>query len=62
MYIPESTMFLLEKEKFTEARKDIEYLLRYNKASDASKIECLSLLERFETKKKSVLERELKKQ
>ena len=55
-------MFLLEKERFQDARKDIEYLLRYNKASDASKIECLSLLERFETKKKSVLERELKKQ
>lgn len=34
MYIPESTIFLLEKEKFAQAKKDIEYLLKFNKASD----------------------------
>lgn len=62
MYIPESTMFLLEKEMWQHARKDIEYLLNFNKASEASRIECLSLLERYETKKKSTLERELRKQ
>ena len=57
MYIPESTMFLLEKEKWIEAKKDIEYLLNYNKASESSKIECLSLFDRLEMKKKSVLEK-----
>jgi MFS family permease len=34
MYIPDSTIFLLEKEKFTQAKKDIEYLLKFNKASE----------------------------
>ena len=40
MYIPESTKFLLEKEKFKEARSDIEYILKYNKASEAIRTEC----------------------
>lgn len=35
MYIPESTIFLLEKERFIEARKDIDYLLKFNKAMES---------------------------
>ena len=35
MYVPESTIFLLEKEKFEQAKKDITYLLKFNKASEA---------------------------
>ena len=34
MYVPESTIFLLEKEKFEQAEKDIDYLLKFNKASE----------------------------
>jgi MFS family permease len=34
LYIPESTKFLLEKERFKEAKRDIEYLLTFNKASE----------------------------
>ena len=33
MYIPESTKYLLEKGKYDVARKDIEYLLKFNKAT-----------------------------
>ena len=60
MYIPESTKFLLEKEKFKEARSDIEYILKYNKASEGIRTECHSLLNRYETKLNSLLERKLK--
>lgn len=33
MYIPESTKYLLEKERFVAAKKDIDYLLKINNAS-----------------------------
>ena len=59
MYIPESTIFLLEKERFKEARSDIEYLLKFNKATEGARVSCLSLLERYETKKKSSVEKAL---
>ena len=62
IYIPESTSFQLEKEKFPQARKDIEYLLKYNRCSEGQRLECLSRLERYETKSKTHTERELKRQ
>ena len=61
MYIPESTVFLLEKGLFKAARPDVEYLLRFNKASEEAKVITRSLLDRYEAKKKSVLEVNLKK-
>jgi len=51
MYIPESTIFLLEKGLFKIARPDIEHLLKFNKATEASKVVALSLLDRLEAKK-----------
>ena len=47
MYIPESTKFLLEKGRFDDARKDIQYLMMFNGVSEERKIECESLLERY---------------
>jgi hypothetical protein len=44
MYIPESTKFLLEKSRFDEVRKDIQYLMKFNNASEAERAECESLL------------------
>lgn len=61
MYIPESTMYLLEKERFAEAKKDIEYLLKYNKANEAAVTEVWSLFARLEEKKKTQHEKEMKK-
>jgi len=61
MYIPESTVFLLEKGLFKYARPDIEYLLKFNKASEEAKVIARSLLDRCEAKKKSVFEVNLKK-
>ncbi len=58
MYIPESTKFLIEKNRFVETRKDIEYLLRFNKASEEQKAECISLLERYIIKQDSIIEKE----
>jgi hypothetical protein len=54
MYIPESTKYLLEKERFIEAKSDINYLLKFNKASESIKQECLSLLERYIEKQHSL--------
>jgi hypothetical protein len=62
MYIPESTIFLLEKDRFDIAKKDIEYLLNFNKASQEARLATLSLLQRLEVKKKSHLEIALKQQ
>jgi len=61
MYIPESTVYLLEKGLFKAARPDIEYLLKFNNASEEAKVITRSFLDRFEAKKKSVLEVNLKK-
>jgi hypothetical protein len=62
MYIPESTIFLLEKEKFDQAKKDIEYLLKFNKASEEKVTECQLLLDRFILKANSLTERKLKEE
>ena len=61
MYIPESTIFLLENGRFDVVRKDIDYLLKFNKASEEAKQVTYSLLDRLETKKKSILEINLEK-
>lgn len=34
LYIPESTKYLLEKNRFDDANKDMIYILKYNKASE----------------------------
>ena len=47
MYIPESTKFLIEKNRFDQVKKDIDYLMMFNKASEETKAECMSLLERY---------------
>ena len=57
MYIPESPVFLLEKERFDLARKDIAYMLKFNNATEEKTMECMSVFERFATKKQSVAER-----
>ena len=57
MYIPESTMFLLEKNKFNVAKKDLEYLLKFNKANDADSINTMTLFERLKEKKESLLKK-----
>ena len=61
MYIPESTIFLLEKGLFKIARPDIEHLLKFNKASEESKVVTLSLFERLEAKRQTALEINLRK-
>lgn len=40
MKIPESVIFLLEKHKFNEAKIEIKYLMEFNKAGDADRLEC----------------------
>ena len=40
MKIPESVIFLLEKHKFEEAKREIKYLMDFNKAGDADRLEC----------------------
>jgi hypothetical protein len=55
MYIPESTKFQLEKGRFEDARKDIQYLLKFNGASEEQRTECESLLERYIIKQDSIV-------
>ncbi len=59
MYIPESTIFLLEKEKFDIAMKDIDYLMKFNKATEAEIVEMNSIFGRYKEKATSLTERKL---
>lgn len=45
--IPESVIFLLEKHRFKEAKREIKYLMDYNKAGQPDRVECDMLLERY---------------
>ncbi len=40
MKIPESVIFLLEKHKFEEAKREIKYLMDFNKAGEGDRLEC----------------------
>lgn len=39
IYIPESTVFLLEKDRLDAAKKDIDYIMKFNKASEEHVVE-----------------------
>lgn len=54
MYIPESTIFLLDKERFDMAKKDIEYLMKYNKANEGQVAEMNSVFDRYKEKATSL--------
>jgi hypothetical protein len=58
--IPESVIFQLEKHRFDQAKKDIEYILEFNKAKDVEKIEAILMLESFKVKQNSKIENKLK--
>lgn len=60
MYVPESTIFLLEKERFEEAKNDIAYLLKFNRATEAVTVEMESCLTRYIEKTRSLMERKIK--
>jgi hypothetical protein len=51
MYIPESIKFQLEIGKYSDAKRDIEYVLKFNKVSPETNLICLTLLDRFIAKK-----------
>ena len=51
MYIPESIKFQLEIGKYSDAKRDIESVLKFNKVSPETNLICLSLLDRFIAKK-----------
>ena len=57
-YIPESIKFQLENARDIGARKDIEYVLRFNKASESEKAAVLDKVDRLIAKNKHIRERE----
>jgi hypothetical protein len=60
MYIPESIKFQLETGRYTEAKRDIDYVLRFNRASAEKRVVVGSYLDRFIQKKQSQVEQALK--
>lgn len=45
MRVPESVIFLLENHKFEQAKKEIEYILKFNRAGEADKLETNEMLD-----------------
>jgi hypothetical protein len=58
VYIPESIKYLLENGREKEAKKDIEYVLKFNKVSEAKYIEVVSKVDRLITKSELLRKRE----
>jgi cyanate permease len=59
MYIPESIKFQLETGKFMGAKKDIEYVLKFNNCTPEQQVVCLGILDRLIVKKQSLLENQI---
>jgi MFS family permease len=57
MYIPESIKFQLETGKYIAAKKDIEFVLRFNRSTPEQEVVCLGILDRLIIKKQSLLEK-----
>ena len=56
VYIPESVKYQLEKGKFEQAKRDIDYIYKFNKSNPGDQLVCNSLVQRFIDKKNSNLE------
>ena len=57
-YIPESVKFQLENGMEAGARKDIEYVLRFNKTSDMDKTAVMGKVDRLIEKNQKIRERQ----
>jgi len=57
-YIPESIKFQLENGREPQARKDVEYLLRYNKVEDMERVQVLDKIDRLIAKNKYMRDKE----
>jgi hypothetical protein len=53
-YIPESTKYLLEKGRFEEAKRDIDYINRINRASVQQIVQIDSMLIKLSTRYKNL--------
>eukprot|EP00347_Sterkiella_histriomuscorum_P001230 403372829 len=56
VYVPESIKYQLEKGKYDEARRNINYIYKFNKSVPGEQLICESFLDRYINKKKTNLE------